>query len=373
MKKLILLLLTMCVVLCLVGCDNTKEVVDMDYSIVFGDKTLPGSYTGTITNKVPNGEGILRCLVEDCEIVYSGCWEAGEFTGEIDAEHFPFTLEWEGKEYSGIYSGTVKNALPDGTGIFDYEDGIDFIKYSGGWACGKMSGNGELETNLYAVHFTDGVNRVGEYIGETFDGLAEGKGIINLENDDKIKYSYEGQWKNGLFDGYGTVVFDNENDPKDVGTFINGEFQPTPFEYFYSEGTRACEPYNITSNAKNFLTTYPDIFTINSTDGYEIEFENNFQYNQYAKNPFKYGEKLIKVRLSVVQIREGNYWGADHTYLIGEDSARNVYTVNMYGFLENVVKGSSVNLTALPLAYYTYPNVAGVKIWAIACAGVSIA
>ena len=77
-------------------------------------------------------------------------------------------------------------------------------------------------------------------------------------------------------------------------------------------------------------------------------------------------------KLDVVQIIENDYWGADHTFCILEDSSYNVYYVNMYGFANNIYEGSRVTLTALPLDYFTYPNVAGEEVWAIACAGVII-
>ena len=42
------------------------------------------------------------------------------------------------------------------------------------------------------------------------------------------------------------------------------------------------------------------------------------------------------------------------------------------GYWDNIYEGSYVTLTALPLDYFTYPNVSGTSIWAIACAGVRI-
>ena len=75
---------------------------------------------------------------------------------------------------------------------------------------------------------------------------------------------------------------------------------------------------------------------------------------------------------SWVQIFENEYWGAEHTNIIAHDVNYNVYYVYLYGYCENVYENSYIQLTALPLDYFTYPNTSGKKIWAIACAGVMV-
>ena len=93
----------------------------------------------------------------------------------------------------------------------------------------------------------------------------------------------------------------------------------------------------------------------------------------FAKNPGRFGSKLITVSgLKVVQIFENEYWGAEHTKIIAHDVNYNVYYVYLYGYCENVYENSYIQLTALPLDYFTYPNTSGKKIWAIACAGVMV-
>ena len=154
---------------------------------------------------------------------------------------------------------------------------------------------------------------------------------------------------------------------------LDGEFSPTPVEFFVSKGTYPDESYTITNNALTFLEKYPQIFTDNNVSNTEIEYEQNFQYKAFEKNPKKYGSKLIVVpSLRVVQIFENDYWGYEHTFIIAQDGSGNVYYVNLFGYWENIYEGSYIKLTALPLDYFTYPNVYGDKIWAIACAGVRI-
>lgn len=76
--------------------------------------------------------------------------------------------------------------------------------------------------------------------------------------------------------------------------------------------------------------------------------------------------------LKVIQIFEENYWNADHTLIIAEDSQYRVYYINMYGFAEGVYVNDVITLVGMPLSYFTYPNVSDTLIWAIAVAAVSV-
>ena len=103
----------------------------------------------------------------------------------------------------GSYSGTVLNELPEGEGTFiSSEPGV--YEYT---ALGqrKISGKGNLKQGAYTVKFVDGTERVGEYEGETLNGLPRA-GVFHTQNLKGKKYYYEGEWKNGLWNGQGKTV-----------------------------------------------------------------------------------------------------------------------------------------------------------------------
>ena len=342
------------------------------FQLKFGDAVYTGIYEGETLNGIPGGTGTFTAS-DDAAFVYSGQWEDGAFSGDGELECNIFSLDYEGNTLTGEFKGSVKDGVPNGYGDFTANNDSIFLVYFGNWENGSFRGTGTLDTNLYTVHFTDGINRMGHYSGDAVDGIAEGNGAFTATNDNGVSYTYVGEWKNGLYNGYGDVRWNDGDSAAQVGTFTDGEFTPTPAEYFVARGTYPDEPYGITNNAYEFLKTYPDIFLTNTVTDPAIQYEYGFQYNAFAKNPDLYGSKLVTVySLRVVQIFESEYWGAKHTFLIAEDGMKNVYYINMYGHCPNVYENSYITATVLPLDYFTYPNVSGTKIWAIACAGVRI-
>ena len=432
MKKYIAVVLCVLMVMCLASCGGPKEVTDMSYSATIGDATLNGMFTGTVEKKQPNGQGTFVFSDGSITVSYTGKWENGVPVGAGSLEYDGFKVEYCGTVYEGKYEGDafagspngkgnyvasnddivftyvgewkdgaiagsgelefskstinfddhvltgefcggVVDGLPCGTGEFTTKTEEAYLSYNGNWKDGVFSGAGTIDTNIYTVRFTDGVVRTGKYVGDVYNGLAEGEGTFTAVNDEGTSYTYVGTWKNGLYNGQGVCHWDTDDAYTQRGNFVDGDFLPTPVEFFVSKGTYPDKPYTITDNALVFLEKYPEIFLENNVSNEEVEVEQNFQYKAFEKNPNKYGTKLITVpSLRVVQIFEEDYWGHEHTFIIAQSGSGDVYYINLFGYWENIYEGSYIKLTALPLDYFTYPNIYGDKIWAIACAGVRI-
>lgn len=432
MKKCIAVVLSVLLVLCLAACGGPREVSDMSYSATIGGATMNGLFTGTVEKKQPNGQGTFTYSDNFITVSYTGKWENGVPVGEGSLEYDGFTVEYSDTVYDGKYEGDALAGLPNGKGAFiasndgiiftyagEWKDGaiagsgelefnklsinfdghvltgefsgevVDglpcgngefitkteetYLTYKGNWKDGVFSGDGTIDTNIYTVRFNDGIVRTGKYVGDVYDGLAEGEGTFATFNDEGTHYTYVGAWKNGLYNGYGVRDWDADDVYTQKGTFVDGNFLPTPVEFFVSKGTYPDKPYTITDNALAFLEKYPDIFLENVVTHEEVEYEKNFQYKAFEKNPNKYGTKLITVpSLRVVQIFEYDSWGHEHTFIIAQNGSGDVYYVNMFGYWDNIYEGSYIKLTALPLDSFTYPNIYGDSIWAIACAGVRI-
>lgn len=373
MKKIFTLLLLAVFSIWLCACGGPKEITNMPHSAIIGDTQYNGTYTGTVVEKIPNGEGTFYFSDSTATIKYSGAWEDGNPLGEGTIEFDGYVIEHNDTTYTGLYSGETKNGIPNGDGSFSFTKNDDYINYSGTWTAGCFSGNGNLETNLYVINFPDGISRQGEYKGETLDGKASGTGVFSATNDSGNHYTYTGEFENGTFNGFGIRRFDDSSFNVEEGNFENGVFSPTPIQFFKYVGTSKDEEYELTEKSATFLETHPDVFINTSIEGSNLEFEENFKYEAFAKNPSKFGDKLIKVpKLKVVQIFEHTGLGYDYTFCIAQDSSYNVYYFYMLGFADDVYEGDRITLTALPLDYFTYPNTLGQSIWAIACAAVSI-
>lgn len=364
-------LLLIAILMCFTGCSGPKEVTDFEYRIILDGKTVDGLYSGTVENKVPNGMGKFKSDGNNLEVTYSGNWKNGNLADQGVLDVNQFELEYFGKKYTGCYSGDAMNGVPEGEGCFKGTSGESELEYTGNWKDGKFFGNGSVISNRYVVTFLDGLERIGNYSGDTKDGIACGNGMFTAVNSDNISYTYSGEWKNGLYNGIGKCVWDDESTYIQTGHFLDGEFAPTPVEYFTACGTLSSQTYQITQNAQKFLEDNPECFTQNKIDSNLLS--TSFKYSSYTKNPETCKDYLVSIpNLKVIQIFEEEYWGSAHTFCILEDNARNVYSCNMYGYADGIYEGSRVNLTALLLDYFTYPNTAGQDIWAIACAAISL-
>lgn len=366
------LLIVFCLVLTflLTACNSEKTVENKKYNLKLSEELyIEGTYSGVMLGKHPNGEGTFIAETEKGTITYEGVWIEGVCEEKGKIKDMSYSIEYEGETLEGVYNGEVSEFIPSGNGLFNYKNEDRYFKYDGVWKKGKPSGKGNLQSNFYVVHFKE-TDRVGEYDGQVSNLKAKGEGTFAAVNSEGNSYTYKGEWNNGLYNGYGEWKF---YEVTYIGNFKDGEFYPTPYQYFASLGTVKDEEYIITGNAKNFLEKYSDMFLNNSIEGYDVDYEENFSYKAFAKNQEEYGDKLIKVSLNVVQISEYEGYGDDKmTVFIGTDYNGNVYYVTKYGYTKNVYEGSKIILTALPLDYFTYSNVSGDSIWAIMCAGVKV-
>lgn len=393
MKRLITAFVLCTCALCLTACGGPKEVEAMAYTVSIGETQYTGEFSGTTEKKIPNGVGT---FVSADGLTYSGDWENGLPVSVCSMELDGYTVEIAGNSYTGLYKGEAVDALPNGSGEFvfsdektsatyiggwesgtpngegtlDYSGEDGYIRYSGGWKNGGFSGIGQLESDCYVVHFTDGLDRTGYFSGDVIDGIASGTGIFTAINSDGNEYTYEGEWKKGLWEGEGARRF-KDSPWVYNGRYEEGEFTPTPAQFFATMGSGYA--FDISEKSINFINEHACAFTENIVDDESIEFEENFKYEAFSKNSSQYGDKLIEINnLKVVQIFEYEDWGYEYTFFIAQDSQYRVYYCYKLGYADEIYEGSRVKMVALPVDYMTYENTMGNTIYAIACAVVSI-
>lgn len=125
---------------------------------------------------------------------------------------------------SGIFKGTMsiytfkgkKIKLPDGEGEFVSSD--KSIKYTGAWKDGSFNGTGTLSVsklNIKGVTYNPF-----NYKGAFVNGKREGAGSLTVNNNSgKLLYQYEGSWKNDVPSGAGKMSYGGI-----IGTDFNGNY-----------------------------------------------------------------------------------------------------------------------------------------------------
>jgi len=182
-----------------------------------GKVTYPNcsSYEGQFHNFCRHGEG---CLTLSDGTRYECEWRNDERHGQ-------------GKEYwadGTIFSGSYLKGMRNGHGVMTWPEGS---RYSGQFERGRANGDGELvrtDGSIYRGHFSedcmsgdgrmvwrDGV----EYVGQFVANRREGKGRM-VWTSGRWK-SYDGEWKEGVQHGHGTLV--DQNNGEFSGHFINGK------------------------------------------------------------------------------------------------------------------------------------------------------
>ena len=123
-----------------------------------------------------------------------------------EAEDLPWTLERDGTEYEGVYTGEVGHMVPDGEGTFiGRGTGQKTFAWTGGWSFGHPDGPGELTDENCRTWIADTIC-AGTYRGQAADGIPEGEGEFSAVTAEGVPFTYVGEWKNGLPEGRGTLA-----------------------------------------------------------------------------------------------------------------------------------------------------------------------
>ncbi len=275
----------------------------------------------------------------------------------------------------GKYTGQILDEKPDGEGKFVANKGKNVFTYKGTWKNGKLSKKGKLTFNSLKIELVNPDNstvvRKGTYVGKTVKGIPSGQGTFESQNDEGTKWTYSGQFKDGNFNGQGIQKW--ETGQSEEGTYTNGQFTPTPCDFFIAMGTASSDKYTTSEKAKEFLNNHSDYFTNQTYDAADID--PSFNFLQYKKTSSEYGDKLILSQgLEVIQIEQYarfQYPAVTFTILENTNDTSEIYLVYMLGTTD-ALEGDIVNLVGLPLDYFTYKSVNDNDIWAMAVAGVTI-
>ncbi len=263
------------------------------------------------------------------------------------------TVSIGGVERTGVYTGDLVNGVPEGQGRFESTDSLHKVEYDGGWKDGKLSGSGKMKHARWAIHFDTAsqgkYDRFGPYDGQVTDGVPNGKGSFSSANDEGVKWTYVGEFKNNEFSGKGEMtwgdgskytgefahgefngigeLYDASNpDSVAKGHFSNGEYTPLFADYVIMVADSVgCKVYD---DGKAFLDQYNDLFEKESDIDPSLINE-KWSEGKFQIDPLQQSGKLVCLKgVTVTEVSEA----ADNLIVVGlQNNTGTLYVCMHYG------------------------------------------
>lgn len=196
----------------------------MHYKKTVNDGNAAYRYYGKINKKgEPDGTGILFVSWTDMEENGDGIGTAVCYIGEFkDGYKDGYGIEyWEyNHRYMVDYEGEFKEGKYHGEGI-DYlydvsESTVSSVAKRDGYYSQAEGNNLEIEPVWLSLMCYEGEFKEGKYDGK-------GKAYWGVDDDNKEILNYEGEFKEGKYEGNGTLYFDNGS-VKYKGNFKKGDY-----------------------------------------------------------------------------------------------------------------------------------------------------
>lgn len=321
-------------VLFLVGCSVTEQEAEI---LVF-DQPVSSLYTGKVKQKIPNGEGFAK--LEDGTV--EGQFENGTFISG-SANNIPYQITFHNQEINGNYTGEVMNQFPNGLGTFESND----FSFEGTWIDGKPNGEGKVTASSFYIDSPIEILK-GSYIGEINHSLAEGNGTFTYyENEDKIQMT--GQFLNNMFNGTLVKTIEYKDTIKSFPVYYEkGHIIQTPASTIaYLEGMRK-DSYCLSEAQLSFIKENSSIF-----EGKEnTQIDTTFNYDAFNENDEPQFIVIQNALVKSVQ-RYKPYTNADTvTSMIVQNHEGWYHLVFAYS-VDTVNIDDTVTICALPLCRST--------------------
>lgn len=218
--------------------------------------------------------------------------------------------------------------------------------------------------------------RTGKYTGEVIDGIPNGNGKFETVNPAGAKWYYEGEFKDGLFDGNGITLWESGSVKK--GEFIKNLWSPKPIElidYLYYNSIN--ENFAVSDKAYSFISEHANLFPSQNIDDLTEFVDESIEYRKITKDPTVFGDKIMKLKnitvaqIFVEKIEDSN--DVKYTYMIACDDDWNYYEIYYFGNVEDVYDGDLVStIYAIPVNTGGYENIGGGTTNTVALLGCNI-
>ncbi len=205
------------------------------------------------------------------------------------------------------------------------------------------------------------VERTGTYTGTVLNNFPEGKGKFETENDYGNPWYYEGDFKNGLFNGQGLYCSTNF-DYKEIGTHVDGLFTPTKSEFFETICYNSQAKCIFQSESIAMIDDYQNIFPCKNAEDMTTAtslIDSALTYSMIYKNPSAHLQNLHQVEYATaLQVFEYEYFGHTNTKIIAYNENGDYYIIHYDGSIE-VYDNDRISFTALPVGTSSYDNIGG--------------
>ena len=333
MKKMMMLILP---VLLLAGC----SVKEKEMEITVFHNTVPAVYTGKVRKKLPDGEG--KAVIQP-DAMAEGTFEKGTFVAG-NAERMPFSIPYGESTLSGTYTGAVSEQLPEGTGTFTSEP----FSYEGIWIAGAPDGQGTLKAEHFQIDSPSG-SLNGSYSGEVNAGKAEGNGTFIYETEGsevKLEGSFSNNQFDGLL--VKTVHFSNTVKSYPVYYRQGTPEQSAASMIAYMEGMRN-ESYCLSEAQMSFISENSSLFERNEGNDAKPEgISTSFDYAGFKETDAPALIAIRNAAVRSVQ-RYKPYTGSDTvTSMIVQNNEGWYHLVFPYS-VDRISQGDYADFYALPL------------------------
>lgn len=304
---------------------------------VVKDTTYTYEWIGGNWNSFANGKGVLLTYNSDNDIIQRDSLEAyygalrkkdvkkvsdGKYVGEFEKKKMQgFGVLVKSNE---IFAGNFSNSQPNG--YLDWYVGGK-LRYKGNWLNGSFDGEGtlykennETVTGIWKngkIHekMMEFSNEIGDYYGYIKDGKPSRRGILKYK-DGSV---YDGEWKNGKYDGEG-VFSCLEYTYK--GNFLNN----------YPNGNGSILFYDYSSYVgswKDGMANGQGVMKFSNGDVYNGEWLSN-EFNGNGTYMFSTGDIYIGGFANGLQSGDGMYMGKNFSYSGGWEEG----WINGFGTIE---------------------------------------
>lgn len=201
----------------------------------------------------------------------------------------------------------------------------------------------------------------GSYCGEVVDGIPDGYGRFDSQNDSGDTWYYEGYFKNGRFDGQGGAYWSDGY--SEVGTYIDGAFRPTYPEILEYYSKYDSITFSMNSSSKTFVEEHADLFpatTEHASAEVNALIDPSIGYPQIEKSLTSIQGKLcLRENAYIVQVWEANERGNVITTLLVVDESGDNFYIIYNGSLPEIYSDMYVDFIGLPIAVTSFDNIGG--------------
>ncbi len=214
---------------------------------------------------------------------------------------------------------------------------------------------------------TKEVERTGKYTGTLVDGIPNGKGKFETQNEAGDAWYYSGDFKDGRFEGQGISCWEDDETPDRKGTYKNGLFTPDLAEFCAYVIPTGHNDMAVQEKSIQYIKSHPEFFPAKdelSLEAVKSNMDSSVEYKHLQKNVNEYLETFVTAQnLYAAQVQQYDIMGHTITMILGLDQSD--YTMHTLYYPGNcdIFQGDAISYIGLPLGFATFDDTNGGQTW----------